>query len=135
MNYFSINKRTNVKKNSQFFEKVLRVNSLINKIISLLQIKADQVKLELISKFSTFLSLLVYIFTLVILSLLMLIFLSLGIAVVFNEYLMSAYWGYFIASGFFLLMIILFLCIFRFRKIQNWLERVIIESSYKKIHE
>ena len=111
------------------------MNSLINKIISLLQIKADQVKLELISKFSTFLSLLVYIFTLVILSLLMLIFLSLGIAVVFNEYLMSAYWGYFIASGFFLLMIILFLCIFRFRKIQNWLERVIIESSYKKIHE
>tara|TARA_S200000501_G_scaffold299518_1_gene286310 strand:+ start:1784 stop:2116 length:333 start_codon:yes stop_codon:yes gene_type:complete len=108
------------------------VNPLIDKIISLIKIKADQVKLELISKLSTFLSLLIYIFTLGILSLLMLIFLSLGIAVVFNEFLMSAYWGYFIASGFFLLMIILFVWIFRFRKIQNWLERIIIESSYTK---
>ncbi len=111
---------------------MLKVNSLIDKIISLFKIKADQAKLELISKFSTFLSFSVYIFTLVILSLLMLIFLSLGVAVVFNEYLMSAYWGYLIVSGFFLLMIIFFLCIFRFRKIQNWLEQVIIESSYKK---
>tara|TARA_B100000900_G_C20599288_1_gene724829 strand:+ start:4680 stop:5012 length:333 start_codon:yes stop_codon:yes gene_type:complete len=108
------------------------VNSLIDKIISLIKIKADQVKLELISKFSTFLSFSIYLITLVTLSLLMLIFLSLGLAVVLNEFLMSAYWGYFIASGFFLLMIILFLWIFRFRKIQNWLERVIIESSYKK---
>ena len=111
---------------------MLRVKPLIDKIISLIKIKADQLKLELISKFSKFLSFSIYIFTLVTLSLLMLIFLSLGIAVAFNEYLMSAYWGYFIASGFFLLMIIVFLCIFRFRKIQNWLEKVIIESSYKK---
>ena len=105
---------------------------MIDKIISLIKIKADQLKLELIFKFSTFLSLSIYIFTVVILSLLMLIFLSLGVAAVINEFLMSAYWGYFIASGFFLLMIIVFLCIFRFRKIQNWLEKVIIESSFKK---
>lgn len=79
------------------------MNSLIDKIISLIKIKGDQVKLELISKFSTFLALSILFFTLVILSLLMLIFLSLGIAVIFNEFLMSAYWGYFIASAFFFL--------------------------------
>jgi len=108
------------------------VNSLIDKIISLIKIKGDQVKLELISKFSTFLALSILFFTLVILSLLMLIFLSLGIAVIFNEFLMSAYWGYFIASVFFFLMIIMVVWMIRSGKIQNWLEEAIIESSYKK---
>tara|TARA_B110000858_G_scaffold188774_1_gene234741 strand:- start:1040 stop:1384 length:345 start_codon:yes stop_codon:yes gene_type:complete len=111
------------------------VNSLIDKIISLIKIKGDQVKLELISKFSTFLALSILFFTLVILSLLMLIFLSLGIAVIFNEFLMSAYWGYFIASAFFFLMIIMVVWMIRSGKIQNWLEEAIIESSYKKNHE
>gem|GEM_PF-621517 len=113
--------------------KLLKVNSLIDKIISLIKIKGDQVKLELISKFSTFLALSILFFTLVILSLLMLIFLSLGIAVIFNEFLMSApYWGYFIASAFFFLMIIMVVWMIRSGKIQNWLEEAIIESSYKK---
>jgi|TARA_B110000240_G_C13192095_1_gene322477 hypothetical protein len=111
------------------------VNSLIDKIISLIKIKGDQVKLELISKFSTFLALSILFFTLVILSLLMLIFLSLGIAVIFNEFLMSPYWGYFIASAFFFLMIIMVVWMIRSGKIQNWLEEAIIESSYKKNHE
>ena len=111
------------------------MNSLIDKIISLIKIKGDQVKLELISKFSTFLAVSILFLTVVILSLLMLIFLSLGIAVIFNEFLMSAYWGYFIASAFFFLMIIMVLWIARSGKIQNWLEEVIIESSYKKNHE
>ena len=108
------------------------MNSLIDKIISLIKIKGDQVKLELISKFSTFLALSILFFTLVILSLLMLIFLSLGIVVIFNEFLMSAYWGYFIASAFFFLMIIMVVWMIRSGKIQNWLEEAIIESSYKK---
>jgi len=112
--------------------KLLKVNSLIDKIISLIKIKGDQVKLELISKFSTFLAFSILFFTLVILSLLMLIFLSLGIAVIFNEFLMSAYWGYFIASAFFFLMIIMVVWMIRSGKIQNWLEEAIIESSYKK---
>jgi|TARA_B110000503_G_scaffold29621_1_gene47597 hypothetical protein len=125
-------KRKNVTKNSYILLKLLKVNSLIDKIISLIKIKGDQVKLELISKFSTFLALSILFFTLVILSLLMLIFLSLGIAVIFNEFLMSAYWGYFIASAFFFLMIIMVVWMIRSGKIQNWLEEAIIESSYKK---
>jgi hypothetical protein len=125
-------KRKNVTKNSYILLKLLKVNSLIDKIISLIKIKGDQVKLELISKFSTFLALSILFFTLVILSLLMLIFLFLGIAVIFNEFLMSAYWGYFIASAFFFLMIIMVVWMIRSGKIQNWLEEAIIESSYKK---
>tara|TARA_E500000331_G_scaffold301306_1_gene302651 strand:- start:186 stop:521 length:336 start_codon:yes stop_codon:yes gene_type:complete len=111
------------------------VNSLIDKIISLIKVKGDQVKLEVISKFSTFLAGSILFLTLVILSLLMLIFLALGIAVIFNEFLMSAYWGYFIASAFFFLMIIMVVWMIRSGKIQNWLEEAIIESSYKKNHE
>ncbi len=111
------------------------MNSLIDKIISLIKLKGDQVKLELISKFSKLLAILILFFTLAILSLLMLIFLSLGIAVIFNEFLMSAYWGYFIASAFFFLMIIMVVWMIRSGKIQNWLEEAIIESSYKKNHE
>jgi len=111
------------------------VNSLIDKIISLIKIKGDQVKLEFISRFSTFLAISILFLMLVFLSLLMLIFLSLGIAVIFNEFLMSAYWGYLIASAFFFLMIIMVLWMARSGKIQSWLEEVIIESSYKKNHE
>ncbi|MAJ52221.1 MAG: hypothetical protein CMB82_11515 [Flammeovirgaceae bacterium] len=110
----------------------MKVNSLIGKIISLIKIKGDQVKLELILKFSNFLALSILFFILAILSLLMLIFLSFGIAVVFNEFLMSSYWGYFIASAFFLLVIVIVVWMSRSRKIRNWLEGVIIESSYKK---
>ena len=108
------------------------MNSLIGKIISLIKNKGDQVKLELILKFSNFLALSILFFILAILSLLMLIFLSFGIAVVFNEFLMSSYWGYFIASAFFLLVIVIVVWMSRSRKIRNWLEGVIIESSYKK---
>jgi|TARA_B110000046_G_scaffold31091_1_gene32944 hypothetical protein len=108
------------------------VNSLIDKIISLIKVKGDQVKLELISQFSTFSALLILFFMMAILSLLMLIFLSLGIAVIFNEFLMSAYWGYFIASAFFFFMIIMVVWMVKSGKMQNWLEEMIIEYSYKK---
>ena len=110
------------------------MNSLIDKIISLIKLKGDQVKLELISKFSKLLAILILFFTLAILSLLMLILLSLGIAGIFNEFLMSTYLGYFIASAFFFFMVIIIVWMARSGKLQNWVEGVIIESSYKN-HE
>lgn len=102
------------------------IRKIVDQIAEYAEIKTEQIKLKFVSKVSRLLATVLSLVVIGFLCLIFLFFISFSIGEVLNEALQSAYWGYFIISGFYLILVIVVLLLARAKKIRGWFERLIL---------
>ena len=79
------------------------VESLIDRVKSYVETRIDLLRLKAIDKSSSFLSLLISMIVVILISFISLLLLSVGIALLIGECLGKGYYGFFIVGGFYLI--------------------------------
>ena len=105
------------------------LSTLINRISEYIKVKGQQIKLEVISHVSKLLSHVLVFSFLALLGLFLILFLSFGLSAYLNEALGSAYLGYFVTGGIYLLVLIIIALLAKAGKIQLWIEKLILKAS------
>lgn len=108
---------------------------VIDNIIEFIEIKTEQIKLKIISRVARMLSGVIAISMLGMFTLFFLLFLSFAFAEMINIGLESAYLGYLIIAGAYLLVIIFVVLLVKTRKLQKWIEAAIVkleEARYEQ---
>ncbi len=105
------------------------VNKLLDKITEYLKLKGERLKLDIIAQVSKILAHVLAFMFLGIIAFFLFVFLSLAIGSYLNVLLNSAYYGYLIIAGSYLLILIVIFLLLRTNRIQNWLESVFIKIS------
>ena len=106
------------------------VESLIDRVKSYVETRIDLLRLKAIDKSSSFLSLLISMIVVILVSFISVIMISVGIALLLSELLGRSYYGFFIVGGFYL---ITGLVLFSLR--EKWLKKPIANSMIKKLME
>ena len=104
------------------------VDSLIERVKIYVETRIDLLRLKAIDKSSSFLSLLVSMIIVILMSFIFIMLLSVGVALLLGEMLGKTYYGFFIVAGFYLLVGIL---LFAFRN--KWLKDPIANSLIKNL--
>jgi len=105
------------------------IRKIVDQIAEYAEIKTEQIKLKFISRVSSLLASVLSLVLIGFLGLLFLFFLSLSVGEVLNESLQSRYWGYFIVTGFYFVMVVIVLLLARAKKIRGWFERLILHIA------
>ena len=108
---------------------------VIDTIVEFIEVKAEQIKLRIITRVAKLLSGVIAFSMVAILGFFCLFFLSFALAVILNSTLNSPYLGYLIIAGAYLLVIIIILTLVKKRVIQRWIESAIVkleEAKYGK---
>lgn len=105
------------------------IRKIVDQIAEYAEIKTEQIKLKFISRVSKLLASVLSLVLIGFLGLLFLFFLSFSIGQVLNESLESAYWGFFIVSGFYLVLVVIVLLLARAKKIRSWFEKLILHIA------
>lgn len=104
-------------------------SSIVDKLTEFLEVKAEQLKIRLISGGA---GLIAFILTMIITSILTIfsfIFLGIALAELLNHLLKSPFLGYFIIAGLFLLCAILFGALFKSHRLKSWIVRLLTEIN------
>ncbi len=104
------------------------VESLIDRVKSYVETRIDLLRLKAIDKSSSFLSLLISMIVVILISFISMLLLSVGIALLVGECLGKTYYGFFVVGGFYL---ITGLVLFAFRN--KWLKTPIANSMIKNL--
>src|SRR5665647_2064563 len=102
------------------------IESLIERVKSYVETRIDLLRLKAIDKSSSFLSLLISMIVVVLISFIFIMMLSIGVALLLGNLLGKLYYGFFIVAGFYL---ILGIVLFVFRN--KWLKTPIANSMIK----
>ena len=105
------------------------LTTLINRLTEYIKVKRQQIKLEVISHVSKLLSHILVVSFLALLGLFLILFLSFGLSAYLNEVLESAFWGYFITGGVYLLVLIIIGLLAKTGRFQRWVEMFILKAS------
>ena len=104
------------------------VDSLIERVKIYVETRIDLLRLKAIDKSSSFLSLLVSMIVVILMSFIFIMLLSVGVALLLGEMLGKTYYGFFIVAGFYLLVGILL-----FAFLNKWLKTPIANSMIKNL--
>ena len=104
------------------------VESLIDRVKSYVETRIDLLRLKAIDKSSSFLSLLISMIVVILMSFIFVMLLSIGVALLLGDLLGKTYYGFFIVAGFYLLIGLL---LFSFRN--KWLKNPIANSMIKNL--
>ena len=103
------------------------LSDIVEKITQYIHVKTELIKLKLISFIARVVSNLIALFTISLIGIFFILFLSFGIGAYLNELIESSYAGYFIVSAFYLVLIILMFILLKAGSIQRWLEALIVK--------
>ena len=106
------------------------VESLIDRVKSYVETRVDLLKLKGIDKSSSFLSLLISMLVVILISFISVMLLSVGIALFLGDLLGKSYYGFFIVAGFYLITGIV---LYTYK--DKWLKTPIANSMIKKLME
>lgn len=104
------------------------VESLIDRVKIYVETRIELLRLKAIDKSSSFLSLLISMIIVILMSFIFIILFSVGLALLIGEMLGKTYYGFFIVAGFYLLV---GLILFAFRN--KWLKTPIADSMIKNL--
>ncbi|MDB5224287.1 MAG: hypothetical protein JWN83_2954 [Chitinophagaceae bacterium] len=104
------------------------VESLIDRVKSYVETRIDLLRLKAIDKSSSFLSLLISMIVVILVSFISIMMLSVGIALLIGDCLGKVYYGFFIVGGFYL---ITGLVLYSLR--EKWLKSPIANSMIKNL--
>lgn len=104
-------------------------NKLIDKISEYIRLKGEKLKLEIITQISRLLAHLVAFLFIGVIGVFFLIFASMALGAYLNWVMDSAFLGYLIVGGLYLVVLIGIFFLLRSNKIQNWLETLFIGLS------
>lgn len=105
---------------------------MIDNIIEFVEVKTEQIKLKIIAKVARMLSGVIALSMLALFSMFFLFFLSFAFAEMINSSLDSIYLGYLIIAGCYLLIIIIVLLLLKTKKLQSWIENLIVKLEEAK---
>ena len=108
---------------------------MIDSLIEFIEIKTEQIKLKIISVVARMLSGVIAFSMLVLFSMFFLFFLSFAFAELINYWLDSNYIGYFIISGLFLLIIVVVILLLKTKRMQKWIENLIMKFEEAKYEQ
>jgi len=109
--------------------KFLRLDSIVEHLTGLLEARLELFKLEAKEEIAKILARVLAAMALAFLGVMIVVFLSFSLAVWFNAFLDSSYWGYFIVTGAYLLLFVLLIVFKVHKRIQNLLERLLIKEA------
>lgn len=104
------------------------VESLIDRVKIYVETRIELLRLKAIDKSSSFLSLLISMIIVILMSFIFIILFSVGLALLIGEMLGKTYYGFFIVAGFYLLVGLILLA---FRN--KWLKTPIADSMIKNL--
>ncbi len=104
------------------------VESLIDRVKIYVETRIDLLRLKAIDKSSSFLSLLISMVVVILISFIFIMLLNIGIALLIGELIGKSYYGFFIVAGFYLLIGVV---LFMFRN--KWLKAPIANSMIKNL--
>lgn len=107
---------------------------MIDNIVEFVEVKTEQIKLKILARVAKMLSGVLAVSMLGLFSMFFFFFLSFAVAEMINSELNSNYLGFFIIAGAYLLIIIIILLLLKTKKIQRWIERLIVKLEEAK-HE
>lgn len=111
---------------------VLKLDQLVDKITDYFKVKIDLIKLDLIEQGSNFTIRVLAMMIIVGLSLLAVLFVSLGLVMLLNSKMDSVFVGYFIVGGLFVILIGLCWILFKKGILQGFLAEQILEDLEEK---
>ncbi len=100
---------------------------MIDNIIEFVEIKIEQIKLKIITRVARMLSGIIALSINILFALFFLFFLSFALAEIINKVLESSYLGFLIIAGAYLLVIILVFILMKNKKLQHWIETLIVK--------
>lgn len=107
-------------------------STIIKRITEFILIKVELLKLRVIAYSSRVLANMFSLVFLVIISLFFLFFLSFGLGFLLNQVLDSLFLGHLIIAGFYFLLIIILFLLIKTRKIQGWVENLLLNMLEKE---
>ncbi len=108
---------------------------VIDNIVEFIEVKTEQIKLKIITRVARMLSGILALSMLALLSMFFLFFLSFAFAEMINIGLDSTYLGYLIISGGYLFVILLIIVLLKTRKMQKWIENLIVKLEEAKYEQ
>ncbi len=102
---------------------------IIDNLTAYIQLKTEQVRLTIIRYISRILANVIALSLLAMIGCFFLFFLSFSMGAYLNEMLQSMFLGHLIVAGIYLLLIIIVLVLIKTKKIQNWLESLILKIA------
>ena len=100
---------------------------VIDNIVEFIEVKTEQIKLRIIARVARILSGVFALSIIAVLAFFFLFFLSFAFAEMINESLNSPYLGYLMIAGAYLLIIIILFLLLKSRKLQKWIEALIVK--------
>ena len=107
----------------------------VDKLKDYIEIKAEQMKLNLLAQVSKVSASVVAVSTILLFTFFLVFFLSFGLSNLLNDLLNSSYLGFFIIAGFYLLLVVIMLVLMKSGKIQRWIEALILNSTQTEDEE
>ncbi|WP_436517717.1 phage holin family protein [Ekhidna sp. To15] len=108
---------------------------VIDNIVEFIEVKTEQIKLKIISRVARMLSGVIALSMLALFTMFFLFFLSFAFAEMINIGLDSSYLGYLIIAGGYLLIIIIVILLLKTRKMQKWIENLIVKLEEAKYEQ
>jgi len=105
------------------------INTVIDKVTEYLKIKGEKIKLDIIASVSKIMAYVICFILLLLIGFFFLVFASITAGAVINQALESNYLGYLIITGFYLIVLIIILILLRTRKIQNLIEKTLVQLN------
>ncbi|WP_420576112.1 phage holin family protein [Ekhidna sp.] len=108
---------------------------VIDNIVEFIEVKTEQIKLRIIARVARMLSGVLALSMLAILTFFFLFFLSFAFAEMINAALDHTYYGYLIIASVYFLIIILVVILVKSRKLQKWIELLIVKLEEAKYEQ
>ena len=102
-------------------------SNVIKKVTELIEVKTERFKLKLVAKTAAFFSTALSASMFLAIAFFIIFFSSFGVAFLLNEVLSSAYLGFLILAGFYLVIIVVVFILFKRKIIQNFFESILIK--------
>jgi hypothetical protein len=106
-----------------------RFSEIVDRLTEYVEVKIELLKLNLLTRLSKVLASVISVGIITGLLFFFLFFLGFGIAELLNELLSSQFWGFIIVAGIFLLLILIIFRLLSSNKIQDWIEKAILDST------
>ena len=107
------------------------IGRLISNLTEYIEVKTEQLKLKIISRFARVLSNIIAFAMLAMLGLFFFFFVSFAAAEMLNQVLESTHLGYWCIAGGYLLIIILIFVLLKSKALQRWIENIIVNMAEK----
>lgn len=104
-------------------------SSIVDKLTEFIEIKAEQVRLKLISGGSGVFAFILTGLLVTILAVFFVLFLGVAFAELINYYMDSRHVGYFVIAGIFLFFTILSILLFKTNKLRSWIEHILMDQK------